>query len=134
MKSTLLTLALVFAAAASAQTPPPNQAAHQAQMMSDLATLLDLTEAQKPQVQAILQDEHAQMKQLFAQAKASGTEPDFTQMKAMHQQIEQQTLQKLTPVLTPAQLTKFQILAKMMHGPHGHGGPPMMGAPPPAQN
>jgi hypothetical protein len=103
-------------------------------MMSDLTTLLDLTEAQKPQVQAILQDEHAQMKQLFAQAKASGAEPDFTQMKAMHQQIEQQTLQKLTPVLTPAQLTKFQILAKMMHGPHGHGGPPMTGAPPPVQN
>ena len=56
MKSTLLTLALAFAAAAAAQAPPPDQATHQAQMMSDLSTLLDLTEAQKPQVQAILQD------------------------------------------------------------------------------
>jgi len=135
MKAILLTMALGFAAVAAAQTPAPEQAAaHQAQMLSDLAALLDLTPAQKPQVQAILEDEHAQMKQMFAQAKASGTEPDFAQMKALHQQIEQQTLQKLTPVLTPEQLTKFQILAKMMHGPHGHGGPPMNGAAPPAQN
>jgi Spy/CpxP family protein refolding chaperone len=134
MKAILLTMALGLAAVASAQTPAPEQAAHQAQMLSDLATLLDLTPAQKPQVDAILQEQHAQMKQMFAQAKASGTEPDFAQMKAMHRQIEQQTLQKLTPVLTPEQLTKFQILAKKMHGPHGHGGPQMNGTPSPAQN
>jgi Spy/CpxP family protein refolding chaperone len=122
MKSMLLALLLLGATAAYAQTPaaPANASAREAQRMSDLATLLDLTEAQKPQVQAILQEQHAQMKQMFEQAKAAGTEPDFAQMKTMHQQLEQQTVQKLTPVLTPNQLAKFQILAKMMHGPHMH--------------
>ncbi len=127
MRGMLLALALLGATAVYAQSTgaPPNAGAHEAQMMSDLATLLDLTEAQKPQVQAVLHEQHAQMRQMFEQAKASGTEPDFAQMKTLHQQLEQQTLQKLSPVLTPAQLAKFQILAKMMHGPHHfHGGPP----------
>ena len=61
-------------------------------MMDDLATLLDLTDAQRPQVQAILQEQHAKMKAAFEQAKASGTKPDFSQMKALHQQLEQQTI------------------------------------------
>ena len=46
-------------------------------------------------------------------------------MKALHQQIEQETLQQLTPVLSALQLKKFQILQKSMHGRfHHHGGPP----------
>ena len=47
-----------------------------------------------------MQQQHAQMKEAFEQAKAAGTKPDFSQMKAQHQQLEQQTIQKLTPVLT----------------------------------
>ena len=135
MRATVLALALLAAGAASAQTtttPPPTAAAHQAQMMNNLATLLDLTATQKPQVQAILQEEHtemqaqhAQIKELFEQAKASGTKPDFTQIKAMHQQIETDTITKLTPVLNSTQLAKFQVLQKMHHGHfHGHRGPP----------
>ena len=129
MKAILLALALACASTAYAQSAPPPAAAasHEAQMMNDLATLLDLTEAQKPQVQAILEQQHAQLRQYFEQARSSSAEPDMSAMKAMHQQLEQETLQKLTPVLTPAQLSKFQVLAKMMHGRHGfgaHGGPP----------
>jgi Spy/CpxP family protein refolding chaperone len=132
MKGTFLALALMCATGVYAQTTaaPANASAREAQMMSDLATLLDLTEAQKPQVQAILQAQHAQMKQMFEQARSSGTEPDFAQMKAAHQQLEQETLQKLSPVLSPGQLAKFQILTKMMHGPHMH----FHGGAPPAQN
>src|SRR5271169_364527 len=108
MRATVLALALLCAGAAFAQVPPSaNAAAHHAQMMDNLATLLDLTATQKPQVQAILQEEHAQMKQAFEQAKASGTKPDHSQMQAMHQQLQQDTLQKLTLVLTSAQLAKF---------------------------
>ena|SRR5579863_1093635 len=137
MRATVLALALVFAGAAFADTPPPaNAAAHQAQMMADLATLLDLTDAQKPQVQSILQAEHTQMqaqhaqiKQLFEQAKASGTKPDFSQIEALHQQVEQETITKLTPVLSANQLAKFQILMKMHH-PHFHHGHGPGGAPP----
>jgi len=130
MRATVLALALLCAGAALAQTPAPaDAAAHQAQRMNDLATLLDLNPAQKTQVQAILQEEHASMKQAFEQAKASGTKPDFTQMKALHEQIQADTIQKLTPVLSSTQLAKFQIVMKNMHPHFHHRGPPPSDAP-----
>jgi ABC-type glycerol-3-phosphate transport system substrate-binding protein len=131
MRATALALALLCAGAAFAQMPPPADAtAHHAQMMDDLATLLDLSATQKPQVQAILQQEHAQMKQAFESAKASGSKPDVSQMHALHQQLQQDTIQKLTPVLTSAQLAKFQILMKMQHAHMHQHGPPPGDAPP----
>jgi hypothetical protein len=137
MKASVLALALLCAGAVFAQTPPP-AAAHGARHMDDLATLLDLTDAQKVQVQAILQEEHAKMKQSFEQAKASGTKPDFQQMHALHQQLQQETLQKLTPVLSAVQLKKFQVLSRQLHSHFGHGGPGHGAAegtaPPPPQN
>jgi len=97
-----------------------------------------LSDAQKTQVQAILQDEHARMHASFDQAKASGTKPDWAQMQALHAQIQQETLQKLAPVLSEAQLKKFQTLqemhGEMMHGHFGHGGPPAGATPPALQN
>jgi hypothetical protein len=129
MKATVLTLALLCAGAAFAQTSPSantssntSSASREARHMDDLATLLDLTNAQKAQVQSILEAEHAQMKQAFEQAKSSGTKPDWQQMKALHQQIQQDTLQKLTPVLSASQLKKFQILSKRMHPRFHRGG------------
>lgn len=124
MKATVLTLALLAAGAAFAPTPSI-AGAPEGRHMDNLATLLDLTEAQKPQVTAILQEGHQKMKDAFAQAKASGTKPDFQQMRALHQQIHQETIQKLTGVLSASQLQKFQVLEKM-HGGHGrfaHGAP-----------
>ena len=132
MKASVFAVAVLWTGALFAQAPaPPEHAAH----MDRLATLLDLTDAQKTQVQAILQEEHAKMHASFEQAKASGTKPDWQQMQALHQQVQQETLQKLTPVLSAAQLKKFQTLQEMhggmMHGHFGHGGPPA-GATPPA--
>ena len=132
MKATVLTLALLCAGTALAQTSPsastsPNTS-REARHMQDLATLLDLTDAQRVQVQSILEAEHAKVKQAFEQAKASGTRPDWQQMKALHQQIKQETLQKLSPVLSALQLKKFQILSQRMHPHFGHG--PNRGAPP----
>jgi hypothetical protein len=134
MKATILALSLLCAGAAFAQSPSPAAAsARQAQHMDNLATLLDLTAAQKAQVQTVLQAAHAKMQAAFEQAKASGSKPDWTQMKALHQQIEQETLQQLTPVLSALQLKKFQILQKSMHGHfHHHHGPPPAAAPAPA--
>jgi len=137
MKGTILALALLCAGAVFAQTPPP--ATEAASHMDKLATLLDLTDAQKAQVQTILQEEHAKVKTSVEQAQAAGSTPDW---QALHQQIQQETLQKLTPVLSATQLKKFQIIQETMHehmhhmghmGQMGHGGP---GAPatPPAQN
>jgi hypothetical protein len=129
MKATVLALALLAAGAAFAQSPP---AAHEGRQMEKIATLLDLNETQKAQVGAILQEEHQKMKDAFAQAKASGTKPDFQQMRALHQQIHQETIQKLTPVLSASQMQKYQIIEHMGGRRHfGHGGPP---ADAPAQN
>jgi len=139
MKASIVAVAaLLCAGAAFADPPAPAAAAsREAQHMDNLATLLDLTDAQKAQVQTVLQEEHAKMKESFEQAKASGTKPDWTQIKALHQQIEQETLQKLTPVLSATQLKKFQILQQSMHG-HGHfnrgGGGPSTSSAPPAQS
>ena len=136
MKTAILALTLLCAGAAYAQTPPapPPHGAEAAHHMDDLATLLDLTDAQKAQVQTILQEQHAKMHQSFEQARA-GTHPDWQQMKALHEQVQQETLQKLAPVLSATQLKKFQIIQQEMHAHmaqhmgHGEGAPP-----PPAQN
>ena len=131
MKATVFALTLMWAGALFAQAPAaPEHAAH----LEQLATLLDLTETQKLQVQQVLQEEHAKMKAAHEQAKASGTKPDWQQMKAMHQQLAQETLQKLQPVLSESQLKKFQTLQEMhgamMHGHFGHDAPPSGSAPP----
>jgi phosphatidylinositol kinase/protein kinase (PI-3 family) len=134
MKARVFALAVLWTGALFAQAPAPTQ---QAAHLQQLATLLDLTDAQKTQVQAILQEEHAKMKASFQQAQASGTKPDFQQMQALHQQIQQETLQKLTPVLSEAQLKKFQTLqemhGQMRHGHFGHGGAPGGATPPASQ-
>jgi hypothetical protein len=127
MKATVVALALLCGGAAFAQTPPPPSPAMAAKHMDDLATLLDLTDAQKAQVQTILQEEHAKVKAAFDQAHASGAKPDWQQMKALHQQVQQETLQKLTPVLSATQLKKFQIISEAMHA-HGMHHPAEGGA------
>ena len=129
MKTTLLAVAFLWAGAALAQAPEggpppggPGPGFHRetpAQRLDHLAVLLDLTDEQKAQVQAILEEEHSKMKALHEQAKASGQKPSFEQMKAQHEQMQQDTLAKLTPVLSPSQLKKFQII--MEHGPRGPG-------------
>jgi hypothetical protein len=132
-----LFLALTALAAGALFAQPPDAAAAHAAHFEKLATLLDLSDAQKTSVQAILEQEHAKMQAAHEQAKASGTKPDFAQMKAMHEQMQQETLQKMKTVLSEAQLKKFQVLqemhTEMMHGHFGHGGPPGGNAPP-AQN
>jgi Spy/CpxP family protein refolding chaperone len=126
MKTTLLAVAVLWVGAAVAQAPDSPPAGgpgpgfrHEsaAERLDHLAILLDLTDAQKAQVQAILDEEHSKMKALHDQAQASGTRPTFEQMKAEHEQMQQETVTKLTPVLTPAQLKKFQVLME-------HRGPP----------
>ena len=120
LRTSLLALVVLCAAAAVAQPPASGGgAAH----MENLAILLDLTDAQKPQVESILQGAHSQMRQLFEQSKAAGDKPDFQAMHAAHQQIQQDTLQKLSSVLSPVQLKKFRALEQMHAHGMGHHGP-----------
>ena len=130
MKASVVALAVLWAGVALAQNPGGGGPASH---MDNLAVLLDLTDTQKGQVQTILQGEHAQMKALFEQAQAAGGKPDFQAMHAAHQQIAQDTLTKLSTVLSPSQVKKFQALQHMHHG-FGHrggpGGPPAPAAAP----
>jgi Spy/CpxP family protein refolding chaperone len=127
MKTTLLVVAVLWVGAAVAQAPdsggggPAPGFRHEtpAEHLDHLATLLDLTDAQKAQVQAVLEEEHARMKAFREQAQASGQRPSFEQMKAEHQQMQQETIEKLTPVLTPAQLKKFEVLMAERGPPGG---------------
>jgi Spy/CpxP family protein refolding chaperone len=119
MKASFIAVAVLWVGVALAQPPDsagppggPGGHPHEtpAQRMDNLATLLDLTAAQKPQVQAVLEAEHAKMKAAHDEAEASGTKPTFEEMKASHEQAQQDTIAKLTPILTADQLKKFQVL------------------------
>jgi Spy/CpxP family protein refolding chaperone len=90
-----------------------------AEHMDHLATLLDLTDQQKAQVQTILDAQHAKMKAERDAAQTSGQKPTFEQMKAAHDQLRQDTLAQLTPVLSAAQLKKFQVLMEERGPPGG---------------
>ena len=136
MKASLFAAFLLCAVGvAAAQAPNPQKAAaREAQRMDRLATLLDLNDGQKAQVQTVLQEEHAKMQQLFEQAKASGTRPTPDQMRANHEQMKAETLQKLSTVLTELQLKKFQIIEEGHHQrgfrrPHGPPPPPPSSGP-----
>jgi Spy/CpxP family protein refolding chaperone len=66
------------------------------------------------------------MRAQLEQAKGSGARPTYEQMRAAHDQLKAETVQQLTPVLTPAQLKKFQALMEEERPPGGrpHGPPP----------
>jgi Spy/CpxP family protein refolding chaperone len=134
MKIRILSLVLLaLFGVANGQTPPADSRGGGEQRMERLTTLLDLTDTQKTQVKAILDAEHAKMRAQMQAAQASGTKPSFEQMRAAHQQIQAETVQQLTPVLTSAQLKKFQAWMEEEHGGRGgrgpHGPPPSGDAP-----
>ena len=138
MKGRLFALALwCVVSAAIAQSPPqgpPNGGGeHQ---LERLTTLLDLTDTQKAQVKTILDAEHAKMRAQFQSERASGTKPSFEQMRAAREQARAETVQQLTPVLTPAQLKKFELLIDEHHGERrgSHGAPPSGDTPATAPN
>jgi Spy/CpxP family protein refolding chaperone len=135
MSALVLFCAMGVALAQTPPNPPPGPPNAQ-QRLERLAVLLDLTDAQKAQVKAILDAQHEKMRAQFEAARASGTRPTFEQMQAAHQALKAETLQQLTPVLTASQLKKFEVLMEDEHGPgrgprgHGHGDAP----PPPASS
>lgn len=120
-RSVVLLAMLAVAGTALAQTapPPPQQWQGQHQwksaaqwhrkmekrQMERLAVLLDLTPAQRQQVQSIFADEHAKMKTAMEQVRQA-----MEQAHAAHQAVRKETEQKLAAVLTPAQMKKLKLL------------------------
>ena len=123
MKRGLLALAVLCVVSAANAQSPPQQPSHGGgeHQLERLTTLLDLTDTQQTQVKTILENEHAKMRAQFQAAQASGTKPSFEQMRAAREQMRAETVQQLTPVLTPSQLKKFEVLMEE-HRDRGRGG------------
>lgn len=122
-RSVVLLAMLAVAGTALAQTPPPppqqpqwhghhqwKDAAQWRQKMEQrrmerLTVLLDLTPAQRQQVQSILSDEHAKMKTAL-----QPMEQAMQQARAAHEAVRKETEQKLAGVLSPTQMKKLKVL------------------------
>ncbi len=129
-RSVVLTVMLAVAGTALAQQPPaPPPQAHarhqwknaadwrqkmEQRRMERLDVLLDLTAVQRQQVQAILADQHARMRPVMQQLEQA-----MKQARAAHEAVHKETLQRLSSVLTPAQMKKLKVLMPehgMRHG------------------
>lgn len=133
MKRLIVTaVGVMLTAVAAAQPPAPGPGPKEAEHLQRLTVLLDLTDSQKAQVQQVLEAEHAKMKAMFEQWKASGQKPTHEQMQTAHEQLRADTLAQVKPILTDSQFTKFQLLMERPHGWGPHA--PPSGAAPPASN
>lgn len=111
-KVTLLALAWLASGVAFAADTAPTQPhpGMRGPDMDRMALLLDLNAYQKTEVEKILKEQHDQMRASFEAAKASGTRPSREEMKAKHDQAEQELHTKLGSVLDETQLKKFDAL------------------------
>jgi Spy/CpxP family protein refolding chaperone len=82
--------------------------------IDQLASELNLTAEQRPQVQQILDDESAQHEQL----QSSGED-----RRQINQQVRSDLISKMSAVLTSDQLQKFEEMQQQQqqHHHHGHG-------------
>ncbi|MBW4050874.1 MAG: periplasmic heavy metal sensor [Proteobacteria bacterium] len=127
IRHSVVAIALLCASGmALAQTPPapPPHPWHggrammhrmEQRRMEQLTVLLDLTPAQQQKVRTILAAEHARMRRTMEQA--------MRQIRETHRAVRKDTVEKLTGVLSPEQMKKFEVL---MPGPHMMMGPMMM--------
>ena len=89
--------------------------------MDRMATLLDLNDSQKAEVQKILTEQHAKLDAKHAELRASGTKPTREEREQFHKEMKQDLDTKLQAVLTPEQIKKFDALMDHPRGPHGQG-------------
>ena len=92
--------------------------------LNNLSTKLNLTDAQKPQVKAILQDQQDQMKQVMDNSSGS---PDETRAKM--REIHEKSATKIRALLTGEQKARFDKMQEEHQKRMGDGHP--QGAPPP---
>jgi len=92
----------------------------------DLAKILDLTDEQKPKVEAIMKDAGEKRKALREDTSLSQEDK-----RAKAKAIQEDTTAKMKAVLTPEQFAKFEKMGPGMRGnrPPGGGGPGAGGPP-----
>ena len=124
-KVTLLALAwLASGVAFAAETTPATPASQtmKGPDMDRMALLLDLNDYQKTEVEKILKEHHEQVRAAREAARASGTRPSREEMKAHREQYKEELNTKLSGVLTPEQLKKFEAHREGGSGPRRHFG------------
>ena len=144
LRYALLTLALLAPAGLVAQNSGASEGQPAAgprhrhipdvdQQLARLSKKLKLSDEQKPQVKAILQDQHDQMQQLWQNSSGSRQE----NVQKMHE-IHDSASSKIRAVLTDDQKTKYDKLEakrqqrmEKRHG--GQGAPPAPASPQPQQ-
>jgi Spy/CpxP family protein refolding chaperone len=133
MKSRVALIAAAMLASAVALAHPEH--GPQGPDMDRMATLLDLNDSQKAEVQKIFDEQHEKMKAQFEQAQSSGTRPTREERARFHDEMKQEINPSLQAVLSPEQMKKFAALTD--HPPRGAGhrwhGDGQSQAQPPAQ-
>lgn len=103
------------------------------EQLKHLSKKLKLSDEQKPQVKAILQDQHDQMQQLWQNSSGSRQE----NVQKMHE-IHENASSKIRALLTDDQKTKYDKLEaerqqRMGRRHGGQGAPPAQASPQPQQ-
>lgn len=120
MKARVALIAAAMLASAVALAGPHQ--GHQGPDMDRMATLLDLNDSQKAEVQKILNEQHEKFEAKHQELQASGTKPTREEREKFHEEMKQEMTTKLQGVLTPEQIKKFDALMDHPHGPpHGQG-------------
>ena len=115
MKARVALIAAAMLASAVALAGPHQ--GHPGPDMDRMATLLDLNDSQKAEVQKILDEQHEKLKAAHDQAHASGTKPTREERQKFHEEMKQDLNTKLQGVLSPEQMKKFDALTEHQHGP-----------------
>jgi periplasmic protein CpxP/Spy len=116
MKSRVALIAAAMLASAVALAHPDHGPA--GPDMDRMATLLDLNDSQKAEVQKIFDEQHEKMKAQFDQAQSAGTKPTREERAKFHDEMKQEMNTKLQAVLSPEQMKKLEAL---MDHPRGAG-------------
>jgi Spy/CpxP family protein refolding chaperone len=112
----------ITASVALAQAPPAGGPPDPQARMAQLAKDLSLTDAQKPQFQTILDEEHANLMAAFKTEKEQNVDPQAAH--ANHQKIEDAAMAKLKPVLNEDQFKKYQGIVEAEAYARHHRAPP----------
>ena len=119
MKTRVALIAAALLASAVALAGPHE--GHPGPDMDRMATLLDLNDSQKAEVQKIFEEQHQKLDAKHQELKAAGTKPTREEREKFHEEMKQDMTTKLQGVLTPEQMKKFDALMDHPHGPHGQG-------------
>lgn len=121
MSIRVISAAVLWLVAGSVLAEPPASPAPSAQdgasRIDRLGILLDLDEGQKVAVKKVFDEQFASRQALRKEAKESGTRPSREEMHAKHEQMRQEMVEKLRPILSDQQMTKFEALAEHPPGP-----------------